>query len=191
MEGSRIGRGAPIAEGEVIPQHTTPPLAADKNIPNKTGLMKVAEKADQRVLDTRLAKERKKQNAPPRQPAKKRPAGESTRPSKKRTNLTVVEDVDLTSDEDETQTHSPSPINIHRPEETSVTHEQQDTLNVETMVETGVENEDDAIGEDGGSGPVGPTEGVSNADRPFPEGLHASSSGGPNARFSRGTGSGG
>ena len=74
---SRVSKRPPLAEGAPIVQHTTEPRGPKESFPKKTGLQKVVEKADQRVLDARAAKEKKKPNAPPRASTKKRPAGEA------------------------------------------------------------------------------------------------------------------
>lgn len=62
---SRVGKGPALADRGDVELHVTEPLGPKDPIPNKTGLQRVVEKPDQRVLDSRAAKERKKQAAPP------------------------------------------------------------------------------------------------------------------------------
>ena len=105
---SRIGKGPSLAEGGDVEQHVTQPLDPKSPIPRKTGLQKVVERPDQRILDARM----KKQAGPPRM-TKKRPAGDpSRRPSKRPSVSSVVVSEDELSSGDDDRTRSPSPLNI-------------------------------------------------------------------------------
>ena len=111
---SRVGKGPALAEGAAIEMHVTDPLDPKQPIPNKTGLQRVVERPDQRVLDARAAKE-KKQATQPRVVSKKRPSVHpSNRPHKRgHTSSVVVSEDEGSSDGD--RTRSPSPINISHP----------------------------------------------------------------------------
>ena len=111
---SRVGKGPALAEGAAIEMHVTDPLDPKQPIPNKTGLQRVVERPDQRVLDARAAKE-KKQATQPRVVSKKRPSVHpSNRPHKRgHTSSVVVSEDEGSSDGD--RTSSPSPINISHP----------------------------------------------------------------------------
>ncbi|PWA98913.1 transposase (putative), gypsy type [Artemisia annua] len=114
---SRVSKGAPVTEGDPIEQHVTEPLAVGVPIPRRTDLQKIVEHADQRVLDAREKKERKKQDAPPRPASKKRPAGESSGRGKKRAATPSVVELSGSDASENTRspTRSPSPINVSHP----------------------------------------------------------------------------
>ncbi|GJS94682.1 hypothetical protein Tco_0801650 [Tanacetum coccineum] len=53
--GVRIGRGTVLAPNEEIAQHTTPLLAEDAVIPDKTDFQKAFEKGDPRIIAAMMA----------------------------------------------------------------------------------------------------------------------------------------
>ena len=118
---SRVGKGPALAEGAAIEMHVTDPLDPKQPIPNKTGLQRVVERPDQRVLDARAAKE-KKQATQPRAVSRKRSSVHpSNRPHKRgHTSSVVVSEDEESSDGD--RTSSPSPINISHPEGENLEH---------------------------------------------------------------------
>jgi hypothetical protein len=140
---SRVGKGPALADGAAIEMHVTDPLDPKEPIPNKTGLQKVVERPDQRVIDSRAAKE-KKQTTQPQIASRKRPSVHpSHRPHKRgHTSSIVVSEDDGSSDGD--QTRSPSPINISHPEDENVEHTEDvedvaDAENAENMEVPAVE----------------------------------------------------
>jgi hypothetical protein len=120
---SRVGKGPALAEGAALEMHVTEPLDPKEPIPAKTGLQKVVERPNQRVIDARAAKERKKQATQPRDVSKKRSSVDpSHRPHKRvHSSSIVVSEDDGSSDGD--QTRSPSPINISHPDNEEVGEE--------------------------------------------------------------------
>ena len=62
IEVSRVSKGPALAKSEAIEPHVTNPLNPKGTLPKKTNLQRIVEKPDQRVLDSRAAKEKKKQN---------------------------------------------------------------------------------------------------------------------------------
>lgn len=122
---SRVGKGPSLAEGGDVEMHVTRPLGPKEPLPNKTGLQRVVEKPDQRVTDSRLAKERKKQASQPRNVSKKRLAvTSSSRPHKRASASSIVVSEDDGSSNDD-RTRSPSPINISHPDSGNVDDDEQ------------------------------------------------------------------
>ena len=109
-----------MAEGGEVEMHVTEPLGPNEPLPNKTRLQRVVEKPDQRVIDSRAAKDRKKQATQPRNVSRKRLAvNPSPRPHKRASaSSIVVSEDDGSSDSDHTR--SPSPINISHPDSENV-----------------------------------------------------------------------
>ena len=141
---SRVGKGPALADGAAIEMHVTDPLDPKEPIPNKTGLQKVVERPDQRVINSRAAKE-KKQTTQPRVASRKRPSVHpSHRPHKRgHTSSIVVSEDDGSSDGD--RTSSPSPINISHLEDENVEHTEgvedvEDAENAENVEVPAVEN---------------------------------------------------
>ena len=133
---SRVGKGPSLAEGGDVEMHVTDPLGPDEPLPNKTRLQRVVEKPDQRVIDSRAAKDRKKQTTQPRNVSKKRPAGDPSHRPHKRPSASsiVVSDDDGSSTSDHTR--SPSPINISHPDSENVGGDGP-TADVENVEEAG------------------------------------------------------
>ncbi|PWA65490.1 transposase (putative), gypsy type [Artemisia annua] len=158
-------QGTPVAEGDPIEQHVTEPLAVGVPIPRRTDLQKIVEHADQRVLDAREKKERKKQDAPPRPASKKRPAGESSGRGKKRAATPSVVELSGSDASENTRspTRSPSPINVSHPNIETVDQNLDESAghNSEQVVDRNLEERagHNAGGGSGGiDGSVGPND---------------------------------
>ena len=147
----------------------TEPLGPEDPIPPKTGLQRVVERPNQRVIDARLAKERKRQANQPRDVSRKRSSvNPSQRPHKRvHSSSVVVSEDDGSSDGD--QTRSPSPINISHPDAGGVNEEnvgpQADAEEVED--EGDAENVEIPIG--GSAGNAEATNLVSGSENIAPE----------------------
>ena len=162
---SRVGKGPALAEEAAIEMHVTEPLGPKEPIPNKTGLQKVVERPDQRVIDSRAAKEKKRQATQPRVASKKRPSVDpSHRPHKRgHTSSIMVSEDDGSSDGD--RTRSPSPLNISHPEDEDVGDENvEHTEDVDDVEDTeNVEDVEVLDGENAGNtGGVNLESGVEN-----------------------------
>ena len=161
-ESARVSKGPAIAEGEAIEPHVTEPLAPEVSIPKKTDLQRVVEKPDQRVLDARALKEKKKQNAPPRG-SKKRPAGEA--PGRRLKKAATPSVVDVSDSDASDATRSPSPLNVGL---TNMGHLQTD--DTEGLEHVAMDHQEDlaegshAGGGDGGDDNRGDNEGFNAGD---------------------------
>ncbi|PWA80837.1 F-box domain, FBD domain, Leucine-rich repeat domain, L domain-like protein [Artemisia annua] len=143
--------------GDPIEPHVTAPLAPGTAIPRRTDLQKVVEHADQRVLDARERKEKKKQDAPPRPTSKKRPAGEASRRRTKRAATSNVVELSGSDASENTRspTRSPSPINVSHPDLETVDRSLDESGGHDSEQVVGPQEFTEGSNADGGDGGIG------------------------------------